>query len=194
MHMARTTFGINRRPSHLCLIVQDCGHRRHFCCDETRRCGLEARRLARVPSKNMQSLMLAPKVFGARARRRRVSSCPTARLQRQEYRLRLKRLPPIRPGGWFPPFKSSTPEGLRGSCAYAFLSPWSNGNSRFRFGNKNCALLILSLQNGIQQIPGREGENEGPMAQSRGPRDDGHSNNQLINPYYYEHQSHHHQR
>ena len=142
--------GINRSPSQLCLMVQGCGHWCDFYCDEARRCGTEGRRLFRVSPKNIQSLMLAPKVFGARARRRRVSSCPTARLQRQEYRLRLKRLAPIRPGGWFPPFKSSTPEGLRGSCAYAFLSPWSNGNSRFRFGNKNCALLIFSLQNGIQ--------------------------------------------
>jgi hypothetical protein len=120
MHMARTTSGINRRPSHLFLIVQDCGQSCHFCSDETRRCGMEARRLARVPCENIQSLMLAPKVFGARACLRRVSSCSTARLHRQEYRLRLKRLPPIRPGGWFP-FKSSTPEGLRRSCAYAFL-------------------------------------------------------------------------
>ena len=109
MHMARTTFGISRRPSHLCLVVQDCGHWRHFYSDETRRCVLEARRLARIPSKNIEFLMLAPKVFGARARLRRVSSCPTARLQRQEYRLRLKRLPPIRPGGWFPPFKILDP-------------------------------------------------------------------------------------
>ena len=109
MRMARTTFGISRRPSHLCVIVQDCGQWRHFYSDETRRCGLEARCRARVPSKNIEFLMLAPKVFGARARLRRVSSCPTARLQRQEYRLRLKRLPPIRPSGWFPPFKILDP-------------------------------------------------------------------------------------
>jgi hypothetical protein len=31
---------------------------------------------------------------------------------------------------------------------------------RFRFGNKNCASLTFSLQNGIQKIPGREGEKE----------------------------------
>src|SRR5271166_6937911 len=107
--MARTTFGINRSPSQLCLMVQGCGHWCDFYCDEARRCGTEGRRLFRVSPKNIQSLMLAPKVFGPRARRRRVSSCPTARLQRQEYRLRLKRLPPIRPGGWFPPFKILDP-------------------------------------------------------------------------------------
>ena len=33
---------------------------------------------------------------------------PTARLRAQEYRLRLKRFPPIRRGGRFPPIKSST--------------------------------------------------------------------------------------
>jgi hypothetical protein len=105
--------------------------------------------------------MLAPKGFGARARRERASSRPTARLQRQEYRLRLKRLPPIRWCGWFPPFKSSTPDGFRGSCAYAYCAPWSNGNLRFRFGNKNCLSLTFSLQNGIQEIPGGEEGSKG---------------------------------
>jgi hypothetical protein len=33
---------------------------------------------------------------------------PTARLRAQEYRLRLKRFPPFRQGGRFPPIKSST--------------------------------------------------------------------------------------
>src|SRR5271166_1135546 len=34
--IARTTFRISRRPSHLCVIVQDCGQGRHFYSDETR--------------------------------------------------------------------------------------------------------------------------------------------------------------
>jgi hypothetical protein len=193
MHMARTTSGINRRPSHLFLIVQDCGQSCHFCSDETRRCGMEARRLARVPCKNIQSLMLAPKVFGARARLRRVSSCPTAWLQRQEYRLRLKRLPPIRPGGWFPPFKSSTPEGLRGSCAYAFCAVVKR-QLTFPFWKQKLRLAhFFSPKRNPTDSGERRGEQRtnGPIPR---PRDDGHSNNQLTNPYYYEHQSHHHQR
>jgi hypothetical protein len=49
------------------------------------------------------------KGFEVEPRPRRVSSFTTAQLQREEYRLRLKRLPPIRQGGRFPPtFKSST--------------------------------------------------------------------------------------
>jgi hypothetical protein len=177
MHMARTTFGISRRPSHLCLVVQDCGYWRHFCCDETRRCGLEARRLARIPFKNIQSLMLAPKVFGARARLRRVSSCPTARLQRQEYRLRLKRLPPIRPGGWFPPFKILDPRRFSGLLRLRLSAPWSNGNSRFPFWKQKLRLAhFFSPKRNPTDSWERRGEQRtnGPIPR---PRDDGHSNN-----------------
>src|SRR5271166_6565160 len=190
--------GINRSPSQLCLMVQGCGHWCDFYCDEARRCVLEARRLARVPSKNIEFLMLAPKVFGARARRRRLSSCPTAGLQRQEYHLRLKRLPPIRRGGWFPPFKILDPRRSSGLLRLRLSIAVVKRQLTFPFWKQKLRLAHFSLQNGIHRIPGREGENTGRMAQSRGPRrgprDDGHSNNQLTNPYYYEHQSHHHQR
>ena len=57
----------------------------------------------------------------------------------QECRLRLKRLPP-KAVPWFPPFKSSTPERLRGSCPSASCPAVANGNSCFRFEKKNCAL------------------------------------------------------
>ena len=53
-------------------------------------------------------LMLASKAFELEPRPHRVSSCTTAPLQREEYRLRLKRLPPICQGERFPPFNSST--------------------------------------------------------------------------------------
>jgi hypothetical protein len=100
------------------------------------------------------------KAFGARARLRRVSPCPTARLQREEYRLRLKRLPPIRRGERFPSFKSSTAETF-GALPLTPLARWSNGNSRFRFGEKNCASLTFSLRNGIQRFQERRVDNRG---------------------------------
>ena len=83
-----------------------------------------------------------PEGFRARTPLRRVSSCPTARLQREEYRLRLKRLSPIRQGGRCPPFKSSTREGFRGSCSCG-LFPWV-ALLRFAFGQKIWHTIFFS--------------------------------------------------
>ena len=144
--------------------------------------------------KNSQSLMLAPKVFGARARRRRVSSCPTARLQRQEYRLRLKRLPPIRPGGWFPPFKILDPRMSSGLLRLRLSIAVVKRQLTFPFWKQKLRLAhFFSPKRNPTDSGERRGEHRtnGPIPRAR---DDGHSNNQLANPYYYEHQSHHHQR
>jgi hypothetical protein len=71
------------------------------------------------------------------------------------------------------------------------FAPCSNVNSRFRFGKKNCALAHLSLQNGIQKIPGEKGKNKGKRPNRNG---DGHLTKQLtLITHYYEHQSYHHQ-
>ena len=75
-------------------------------------------RPARAHFSKTHVLMLPPKALKLECRPRRLSSCTTARLQREEYRLRLKRIPPIRQGGRFPPFKSSTP-----ACGALALSP-----------------------------------------------------------------------
>ena len=90
-------------------------------------------------------------------RLRRMSSGPTARLSRKSTVCGLSSLRPSFAGS--PPFKSSTPD-KRGSCARASLRRAGNGNSRFRFGKKNCASLTFSLQNGIEKILRREGENK----------------------------------
>src|SRR5271166_808397 len=149
--MGRTTFGINRSPSQLCLMVQGCGHWCDFYCDEARRCGTEGRRLFRVSPKNIQSLMLAGS--GCRLVPRRVSSVKSTVCGLNGF------LPSARADGSLH-LKSSTPECLRGSCAYAFLSPWSNGNSRFRFGNKNCALLIFLSKTESTGFRGEKGRTQ----------------------------------
>jgi hypothetical protein len=73
----------------------------------------------------------------------------------QEYRLRLKRLPPIRQGGRFPPFKSSTAfRALAPAPLYAVLKR----QRAFPFWKQKLRLeLTFSLQNGIQKIPGEKG-------------------------------------
>src|SRR5271166_6622992 len=78
--IARTTFRISRRPSHLCVIVQDCGQGRHFYSDETR----ALRPGSQMPcSRPLQEY----RIFDARPEALRGSSPPaagpTARLQRK---------------------------------------------------------------------------------------------------------------
>jgi hypothetical protein len=71
---------------------------------------------------------------------------PTARLRAQEYRLWLKRFPPIRQGGRFPPFKSSTAfRALAPSPLCAVLKR----QLTFPFWKEKLRLAHLSLQNGI---------------------------------------------
>jgi hypothetical protein len=109
-----------------------------------------------------QVLMLGPKVFGLElwgATPSRVSWCTTARLQRQEYRLRRKRPPPIRRAGRCPPFKSST-LGLPGALAFPpFLRRVRTATHVPVLERKIAPWAAhFSLQNGIQKIsPERRG-------------------------------------
>jgi hypothetical protein len=87
-------------------------------------------------------------LFWMLARERARSACggprlsPTARLRAQEYRLWLKRLPPIRQGGRFPPFKSSTAfRALAPPPLFAVLKR----QLTFPFWKKNCASSSLFL-------------------------------------------------
>jgi hypothetical protein len=68
--------------------------------------------------------------------------CPTARLGAQEYRLRLKRLSP-KALPWFPPFKSSTPESFRGSCASRLFCAVANGNAQISVLERKIALRLI---------------------------------------------------
>jgi hypothetical protein len=86
-------------------------------------------------------------------RLRRISSYSHGAASAQEYRLRLKRLPPIRQADGS---LHLNPRPLR-ALAPPPLCAVLNVNSRFRFGKKNCASAHLSLQNGIQKIPGEKG-------------------------------------
>src|ERR1700730_13344876 len=101
-------------------------------------------------------LMLAPKAFELEPRPRRVSSCTTTRLQREEYRLRLKRFPPIRQADGSPHLNPRPRSAL---LRFRLFASCSNENSRFRFGKKNCASLTFSLLNGVQRFRERRGEN-----------------------------------
>ena len=77
-------------------------------------CSPRRRKAARREATRFASSTFHNTSFDARPLKRARSACggprlnPTARLRAQEYRLWLKRFPPIRQGGRFPPFKSST--------------------------------------------------------------------------------------
>jgi hypothetical protein len=61
----------------------------------------------------------------------------------------------------------------------------------FPFWKEKLRLAHLSLQNGIQKIPGEKGKSKGKRPNRNG---DGHLTKQLtLITYYYEHQSYHHQ-
>src|SRR5215469_15967838 len=102
--------------------------------------------------------MLVPRPESLRGSRARLTVgyglVPQRGSRRQEYRLRLKRLPPIRRRGWFPPFRSSTPESFRGSCAFASLRCGVKENAGFRFGRKNLrpSFLFLSKTEGEEAL------------------------------------------
>jgi hypothetical protein len=142
--------------------------------------------LASAPFRSTPPFMLAR----ARARSRLAGCrlCPTARLRRKSTVCGLNRfLPTLRVGALH-----LNPRPLFGALAPTPLCAVLKRQLRFRFGNKNCASAHFSLQNGIQKILRREGENEGQWPNRNG---DGHSTKQItLITYYYEHQSHHHQR
>jgi hypothetical protein len=101
-------------------------------------------------------LMLAAKTFELEPRPRRVSSCITPRLPREEYRLRLKRFPPIRQADG----SHLNPRPRSALLRFRLFASCSNENSRFRFGKRNCASLTFSLLNGIQRFRERRGGEE----------------------------------
>ena len=95
-----------------------------------------------------------PEGLRSSVRLRRMSSRPTARLSRKSTVCGLNRfLPTLRVGA----LHLNPRPPVLGSCSYASLRRAGNGNSRFRFGKKNCASLTFSLQNGIEKIPGEKG-------------------------------------
>jgi len=118
-----------------------------------------------------QALMLAPKARALGATPPRVSSCTTARLQRQEYRLRLKRLPPIRRAGRYPPFKSST-LGLPEALALSPFCAVSKRQLTFPFWKEKlrpgCSLFLSKTES--KRFLRRERGKQRAMAQSGASR------------------------
>jgi hypothetical protein len=100
----------------------------------------------------------------------RVSWCTTARLQRQEYRLRRKRLPPIRRAGRCPPFKSSTP-GLPGLLRFRLFAP-SERQRTFPFWKEKSRLGLLTFLSKTEskRFLRRKGGERSSMAQPGGRR------------------------
>jgi hypothetical protein len=76
----------------------------------------------------------------------------------QEYRLRLKQIPP-NASRRCPPLKSSTP--CSGLLLLRLFAPCSNVNCVSVLETKIAPKPHFSLQNGIQKIPGEKGENKG---------------------------------
>jgi hypothetical protein len=117
--------------------------------------------LASAPITNTPFFDARPEVFRSSVRLRRMSSRPTARLWRKSTVCGLNRfLPTLRVGALH-----LNPRPLFGALAPTPLCAVLKRQLRFRFGNKNCASLTFSLQNGIQKIPGEKGKQR-PMAQS----------------------------
>src|SRR5258708_17150064 len=97
----------------------------------------------------------------------------------QEYRLRLKQIPP-NASRRCPPFKSSTP--LLGLLLLRLFAPCSNVNCVSLFETKISPRAHFSLQHRIQKILRREGENKGQWPNRNG---DGHSTKQQTLITYY---------
>ena len=76
----------------------------------------------------------------------------------QECRLRLKR-PPPKAAPWFPPFKSSTPDKLRGSCASASSAPWQTVQVSVWKEKLRSGLIFTPKRN--PKDFGRKGEDQG---------------------------------
>jgi hypothetical protein len=102
-------------------------------------------------------LMLASKAFELEPRPHRVSSCTTAPLQREEHRLRLKRLPPICQGERFP-FKSSTARSWPALLRLRLFAPCRKRKLTFPFWREKLHSFTFSLLNGIQGFRKRNGE------------------------------------
>jgi len=134
--------------------------------------------LASAPITNTHSLMLAPKAFGARSAYGRCRLGPSARPASKSTVCGLNGL---RPSAEADGSLHLSPRPVSASSRLLLarlFAPCSNGNSRSRFGKKNCASLTFSLQNGIQKIPGEKGRTKAndPIPRTR---DDGHLTKQL---------------
>ena len=90
----------------------------------------------------------------------------------QECRLRLKR-PPPKAAPWFPPFKSSTPDKLRGSCASASSAPWQTETLKFPFWKEKLRSGLIFPPKRNPKYSGREGEDQGKHGPRPRLRDDG---------------------
>jgi hypothetical protein len=128
-----------------------------------------------------------PEGFRSSVRLRRRSSCPTARLRRKSTVCGLNGLRPASLG----PLHLNPRPPVRGSCSYASLRRAQTSTHVSVLETKIAPRTHFSLQNGIQKILRREGENKGQWPNRNG---DGHSTKQeTLITYYNEHQSHHHQ-
>ena len=78
----------------------------------------------------------------------------------QECRLRHKR-PPPKTAPWFPPFKSSNPDRLRGSCASASSAPWQTETRASVLERKIALWELIFLPKRIPKDSWREGEDQG---------------------------------
>jgi hypothetical protein len=112
-------------------------------------------------------LMLASKAFELEPRPHRVSSCTTAPLQREEYRLRLKRLPPICQGERFPPFKSSTARSWPALLRPRFLRPCRKRKLTFPFWKEKLRPAYFFSPKRNPRIPGEKGRKQSHMAQPK---------------------------
>jgi hypothetical protein len=95
-----------------------------------------------------------PESLRSSVRLRRMSSRPTARRASKSTVCGLNGLRPSLAG--LPPFKSSTPD-KRGSCSGASLRRAQTGNSRSRFGKKNCASLTFLSKTESKRFRERRG-------------------------------------
>src|SRR5258707_7928880 len=105
-----------------------------------------------------------PEGFRSSVRLRRMSSLSHGAASAQEYRLRLKQIPP-NASRRCPPLKSSTP--CSGLLLLRLFAPCSNVNCVSVLETKIAPKAHFSLQNGIQKILWREGRERRPMAQPK---------------------------
>ena len=94
-------------------------------------------------------------------RLRRMSSWSHGAARQQEYRLRLKRPTPIRRGGRFPPFKSSTRLGKLAALARTPFCAMLKRQLAFPFWKEKLRLAYFFSPKRNPKDPRREGENKG---------------------------------
>ena len=112
-------------------------------------------------------LMLASKAFELEPRPHRVSSCTTAPLQREEYRLRLKRLPPICQSERFPPFKSSAARSWPALLRPRLFASLSETKTHVSFWKEKLRPAYFFYPKRNPRIPGEKGRKQSHMAQPK---------------------------